>query len=409
MKRQDIAIQVAATLMLLGSVSLAHAVPLVAQVVFGGAGSQQGTGVAVSGGNVYFSQINEATNDGALGRYNGALTTQNWSQALGGSPGDLQGVAVSNSVYAAGSSRNPSLTSDSIGGFENKSVAASVGLGGGAYNWRTQTPAAAPFFPYSGTEGSQGIAVSSSGGVDSIYTVGFGEAWSTYGHYGLTLAKLNEAGSVVATATYGGGGIFTSGTGITTMGGNVFVVGVRGSNALIRAYNGSLGSLWGEETVAGSYNNVTAYNGDIYAVGVNGANGIVSRYTAAGTRLWTQSFAGDALNGIVGVNGTLYAVGSSGSDAVLLSLDAVSGAMLSSQTFGGLGTDVFNDIALNSANGALYAIGTTNSSSLGANGNDVWIAEFTTPSGVPEPASMLLVGAGLLGLVMLRRRKHQRG
>ena len=147
MKRQDIAIQVAATLMLLGSVSLAHAVPLVAQVVFGGAGSQQGTGVAVSGGNVYFSQINDATNDGALGRYNGALTTQNWSQALGGSPGDLQGVAVSNSVYAAGSSRNPSLTSDSVGGFENKSVAARVGLGGGAYNWRTQTPAAAPFSP----------------------------------------------------------------------------------------------------------------------------------------------------------------------------------------------------------------------------------------------------------------------
>ena len=402
MKWQHLATPAAAVLMLLGSAGLAEAVPLAAQVVFGGAGNQQGTGVTINAGNVYYSQTNAATNDGALGRYNGALTAQSWSQALGGSFGDLNGVAVSNSVYVAGSSRPPLLTVDTVGGAENKTVTASIGTGGGAFNWRTQTPAAPGFFAYGGSEFGQGIAISTSAGVDTIYTVGVGEAWNVYSQYGLTLAKLNEAGGVVATATYGGGGIFTEGRGITTLGGNVFTVGTRGSTALVRAYNSSLASLWGEETVTGYYNNVAAFNGDIYAVGVSGANGILSRYNAiTGARLWTQTYVGDLLNGIVGVNGVLYAVGSSGTDALLLSVDPVTGAVQNTQTFGGAGTDVFNDIALNTANATLYAIGATDSASLGANGNDVWIAEFTT---VPEPTSAGLLGLGTLLLAARRRR-----
>ncbi len=384
--------------MLLGSAGLVQGVPLTAQVVFGGAGDQQGTGVAISAGNVFYSQNN--SNDGVVGRYNGALTAQSWSTPLGGSFGDIWGVAVSNSVYTTGSSRPPVLTVDTVGGAENKMVVGSIGTGGGAFSWRTQTPAAPGFFAYGGTENARDIAISNSAGVDSIYAVGVGEAWNVYSHYGMTLAKLNEAGGVVTTATYGGGGIFTAGAGVTTLGGNVFAVGNRGPSALIRAYSGSLGSLWGEETVTGAYNNVTSFNGDIYAVGVNGANGIVSRYNATtGLRLWTQTYAGDMLNGIVGVNGSLYAAGRKGSDAVLLSLDATTGAVQNSQTFGGAGTDVFNDITVNSMDGSLYAIGTTDSASLGANGKDVWITQF-----VPEPTSAVLLGFGALLLAAQRRR-----
>ncbi len=400
-KRLHLATPVA-VLMLLGSAGLVQAVPLTSQVVFGGAGDQQGTGVAVSAGNVYYSGINGATSDGISGRYNGSLTTQSWSLSLGGSPGDFQGVAVSNSVYTAGSSRNGSLVADGVGGFENKSVVASVGLGGGAYNWRTQTPGfGTPFLPYSGTEGSTGIAISTSAGVDSIYTVGFAQANGGASGYNMTLSKLNQAGSTVATAVFNTG-IGTFGNGITTLGGNVFAVGNTASsvNAVIRAYNGNLGFLWTDTSLAGSYNSVTAYNGDIYAVGVSGTNGIVSRYNATtGARLWTQSYAGDVLNGVVGYGGVLYAAGSTGSDALLLGLDAATGAVQTTQTFGGTGTDVFNDITLNSADGSFYAIGATDSASLGANGKDVWIAQF-----VPEPASAALLGFGALLFAAQRRR-----
>ena len=404
MKWQHLATPAAAALLLLSSASLVEAVPLAAQVVFGGAGTQQGTGVAISAGNVFFSSNNTAINDGVVGRYNGALTALNWSQPLGFSTGNFQGVAVSNSVYVAGSSSNPALVADGVGGFEAKSIAASVGLGGGAYNWRTQTPAGAPFLPYSGSEGSFGIAVANSGGVDSIYTTGFAQANGGASGYTMTLAKLNQAGGTVATTTFNTG-IGTFGNAITTLGGNVFVAGLTSNsvNAVLRAYDGNLGFLWMDAGLAGNYKDVTAYNGDIYAVGVSGANGIVSRYNAiTGARLWTQTYVGDVLNGIVGDNGVLYAVGSSGTDAVLLSLDAATGTLQNTQTFGGAGTDVFNDIALNTANDTLYAIGATDSASLGANGNDIWIAEFTTPT--PEPTSAALLGLGALLLAARSRR-----
>ena len=405
MKRQPMALPAAAALMMLCSTGIVRAVPLTSQVVFGGAGTQQGTGVAVSGGNVYFSGVNTAASDGMLGRYNSALTTPSWSQLMGGSPsGDLRGVAVSNIVYSAGSSRNSPLVADGVGGFENKSVAVGVGLGGGAYTFRTQTPAGAPFLPYSGTEASYGIAVANSGGVDSIYTAGFAQADGSGTGYNMTVAKLNQAGNTVATATFNTGqGTF--GFGVTTLGGNVFVAGSAGAsaNAVIRAYNGNLGFLWMDTAVVGNYSDVTAYNGAIYAVGGLGTTGFVSRFDpVSGVRLWTQSYAGDSLNGIVGANGSLYAVGSSGSDAVLLTLDAATGAQQNAQTFGGAGTDVFNDVAVDSVSGALYAIGTTDSASLGANGSDVWIAGFATPT--PEPTSAALLGLGTLLLAARRRR-----
>jgi hypothetical protein len=311
------------------------------------------------------------------------------------------GVAVSNSVYAAGGSLAP-LTRDIVGGAEQKCVTVSVGTGGGAYNWITQTPAPPGFFPYGGSEQSNAIVVSSLSGVDSVYTVGQGEAFTTYGYpnSGLTLAMVNQAGSVVATTTFGGNNMNAGGFGITTMGGNIYVVGMHGPNALIRAYNGSLtSSLWGDETLAGRYNGITAYNGDLYAVGNNGSDGIVACYSSAGTCLWSQTYAGDVLNGVVGDDGTLYAVGSAGSNAILLGLDLTNGNVLNSDTVGGSGTNVFNGIALNSADGSLYAIGTTDSASLGATGQDIWIASFA----IPEPATLLLLGLG--GLAVMRKRR----
>jgi hypothetical protein len=398
---------------LLAAPGNARALSLDAQVIFGGAGDQVGYGIAYSGGTVFFAGQDAAvgsTGDGRYGSYNPGLTTQNFNQTLGGNYGEARGIAVGGAaIYVGGSSRPPALTVDNVGGWENKPVVQRTPATGGTPTWTRQVatpPSSDRVFTYSGTEWANDITFANIGGSDPIFVTGGGEDWGVSGHYAGYLSKLDTSGSIQWTVHYGPG-VFTTGHGLVELGGNVYVVGDRSGSSWLGGYDGTTGAdLFAEKTGYGGgvFYDVTAFGGDLFVAGVSGGDGRLLRLDTNGNVMWDMTYSqADILRGLVGFGGRIYAVGEIGDDAVVIEADAATGSFLSSTLYGGgLDSSAFNNVALDSANGRLYAAGWYSGS--GSSGKDILIASYATQA-VPEPGSLFLLGTGLMGLALLRLRR----
>lgn len=363
---------------------------LVSSQVFGGAGDQVGNGITLTNGNIYWAGSDGATGDGRFGNYNTALTTSNFNQTLGGNYGDLSAIAtLDGSLYVGGSSRPPNLTVDNVGVWENKPVILKAPSAFGApKNWTTQITGAGygdRMFSYSGIEVTNGIALDDAG-LGNLYATGVGENWDDTSHNALWLSKLNRSGVKQWAVSYGQPGAFTAGNDLTVFGGDIYVAGQAGENAIIYKYrdDGETATLlYGNTYGSGVFNDITSLDGFLYAAGSAGADARIVKIDATGAQQWSQTYdfgtANDVLYGIVGYNSRLFAVGRNANDAVIIEINPATGLVVGLPTsYNGINSleDVFNEVAVDHVNGRLYAIGYTTSFVFG---QDVLIAAYNPP------------------------------
>ena len=426
---------------------------LAAMQFFGGAGDQRGTGITIVGSAIYVTgnaqpESQNPADSALLARY--AIPFGGppvWSRSFA-SGSLLYGVAASSTgLYGAGASYT--LTTDAVGGKEDKTILAKFapdgtnGTGTGGSAWVAGsggTTSLSAFFAYGGVEMFRAAVANTEGGAPVVYAAGFGQPAS---YSACLVAKFDAAGNRLAATTDTGAGLSlgrvyipssggSTANGVAVLGSSVYAAGSTGwafedvtSRPVVWIYNQSLALTLRQRdtTVSGGFNAITAAGGALYAAGfvstpgVTGSeNYLVQKFDAAGNRLWSATWGGqatDVLTGVVGVGNRLFvsgytkSQGAGGFDGVLCEIDPRTGSLLSTVLIGGAQDDLANGVATDGTD--LYVVGETRSSTSGGNTagqNDGFVARYVLGGTTPAPTvlttaatSITATGATLNGSV----------
>jgi hypothetical protein len=381
----------------------------------GGSGSDQGTGIAVDGiGNVYVTGKGDWTwgipvrsftiggnDDSFAAKLNSSTGALTWNTFLGGSGSDQgTGIAVDGSnVYVTGFS-NASWEISPVRSFAGGWDALAAKLdSAGSLTWNT-------FLGGSGSDQGTGIAVDGSG---YVYVTGHSD--STWGNpvYAFAggndafAAKLDSAGNLIWSTFLGGSGS-DQGNGIAVDGSNVYVAGnsdatwgspvrafASGTDAFAAKLNPSTGALtWNTFLGGGLADQGTGIavdgGGNIYVTGYSyvtwgspvhafagGNDAFAAKLGSAGSLIWNTFLGGsgndqgygiaaDASN--VYVTGTsaatwgipVQAYGGGGNDGFAAKINLSTGALVWSTFLGGSGNDQGRGITIDGSGNA-YVMG----------------------------------------------------
>lgn len=354
-----------------------QALPMVPAEVqlFGGPGDQVGQSIAITSAG----SIAVGSDAGDLIHYPIPLGPPISRSRTSGT--SLLGLAASGTELAvAGYAIPPACgATDSVGGVENKSMAArfdSTSVGPLACNSRTLAR-------YSGHEAYTAAAWNDG----NLYMTGGADTcgWGDYSFVlsrlrpGKTPASVAEPGVDLAGFTCLGA---SSGTGLVALNGRLYIGGYSRLASeddhfrpVLMKYKPNLARIWKRRPadVAGAFHAVTTMGAEIVAVGYAVVDGrivyLIEKYRENGTRVWSRTSAGVAegqLNGVVSVGSRLFAVGaitsagSGGSDAVILEVDPATGATTSTTLWGGnLDDSAF--AAATDGNNNLFVVGASRS------------------------------------------------
>ena len=246
------------------------------------------------------------------------------------------------------------------------------------------------------TEAFNGVAVDSAG---NIIVTGYISPNGTSGVDGL-IAKFDLKGALLWGNTLGGtGSDFFRGVAVDSAN-NIIAVGVTtsagagGNDCLIARYNSSGTPVW-RRTLGGTgsdfFSRVAVDSANnIIAVGFTTSDGagnedcLIAKYNSAGTLQWDRTLGGtgtdrfgdvavDSANNIIAIGNTT-SDGAGNNDGLIAKYNSA-GTLQWDRTLGGTGSDVFNGVAVDSANN-IIAVGVTTSA--GAGGNDCLIARYNS-------------------------------
>jgi hypothetical protein len=367
-------------------------------VLFGGAGSQRGTAVGISGPSVFVAGWDQAAGlDGLLVRYDLPPAAPLWSATKPGA--NFNGLAVTSSlVFPVGAAVPGTCAGDVVGGVERRSLFARYTHGGVFLDCNSPN-----FFPFDGQESY--AAASEEDGETFVYTAGRAQQNAFGTGYPFILVKYTDGGAIAAGPVTEPGVFLGSPTanlcngessaeGLTVLNGNVYVVGYSRltggicsednfNRPVIMKYDPSLNRVWKVRAnvgpdypgFIGSFRAVTGLDGHLYAVGAvqaldGTADYLVEKFDESGQRVWSAASGGgadDVLTGVTAVGSRLFAVGytySLGSgrtdaDVVVLEIDPATGATLSTTLFGGVQDDFANGAASDGTD--LYVVGESRS------------------------------------------------
>lgn len=394
---------------------------LLSSTFFGGAGDQNGTGIAVTNAIYVSGAVDANQGDGLVARYalpltDGVLPVWNKTFPTLSGYDHFSGIGVSSEgVYLAGQSFN--RTTDTVGGKENKGITVKfplTGPPGGGFDgstWDMQSPVPPGAFSYGGGEALNASTVAIEGGLPFVYVTGHSQSGFFNGGR-LYVSKLDASGTVLWTQTDAPGDPISQGLAITTLNGNVYIAGHNddaGNQVYLLKYAPSGGpAIWTRKSVTfnGNYYGITSFGGAIYAFGqrTGGVGGssdfLIEKWDEAGTLQWSQQYdrgsGEDILYAGVGLGTKIYAVGSTtaastgGKDIVLLELDPATGNLSSITLYGGTQDDIARGAATDGD--SIYVVGESKSFPSAAGNvvgqNDLVLLNFASCISVSIPNNL---------------------